>query len=201
MNNWPQNEMDEKELVRRLQRKDEQAFREVVRLYKDRMVNFLWQLTGDYEKAVDLTQETFLRVFFKAHQYRPVAPLVSWIYAIASNLAKTELKKMKKMNTVSFEEIKNFFVEEEPTYNLPEKDELIRTLREALNRLTPQYRIPIILKDIEGFSQEEIAQILRLPLGTVKARISRGRDRLKKELEKMATLKGTQSSGGERKNG
>jgi len=201
MNNYLQHEMDEQELVRRLQRKDEQAFREVVQLYKDRIVNFLWQLTGDYEKAVDLAQETFLRVFFKAHQYRPIAPLMSWIYAIASNLAKTELKRMKKMNIVSFEEIKNFFIEKEPTYNPPEKEELIRSLREALNRLSPQYRIPVILKDIEGFSQEEIAQILRLPLGTVKARISRGRSRLKKELEKMNSLEKGQSSRGERKNG
>jgi RNA polymerase sigma-70 factor (ECF subfamily) len=189
--------MDERELVKRLQQKDEQAFQEVVRRYKDRVVNYLWQLMGDYEKAVDLAQETFLRVFFKAHKYRPIAPLASWIYTIASNLAKTELRRMKKMNTVSFDDIKNIFIEEEPTYNSPEKDELIRTLRAALNRLSPHYRIPLILKDLEGFSQEEIAQILRLPLGTVKARISRGRKRLKKELEKTTALGAGRSPKGE----
>lgn len=193
------NRMDEQELMARLQRKDEQAFREVVRRYKDRVVNYLWQLTGDYEKAVDLAQETFLRVFFKAHKYRPIAPLASWIYTIASNLAKTELRRMKKMDTVSFDDVKDIFIEKEPTYNSPEKDELIRTVRAALNRLAPRYRIPLILKDLEGFSQEEIAQILRLPLGTVKARISRGRNRLKKELAKVADWGASQSTEGEKK--
>src|SRR4030043_441295 len=85
--------MDDQELIRQVQEGDEVAFRAIVSAYKDRIVNYLYQFPGDYQKAVELSQETFFRVYFKAKRYRPVAPLSSWIYAIASNLAKTEMKR------------------------------------------------------------------------------------------------------------
>ncbi len=175
--------MDEQELVSRLQEGDEMAFAQIMNTYKDRIVNYLFQFTGDYQKAVELSQETFLRVYFKADKYRPIAPFSSWIYAIASNLAKTEMKKVRKLAQVSLEDVANNL--DAGTYSLDSADSgLIKNLREALNSLHPRYRIPVVLKDMEGFSQEEIAQILKRPVGTVKARISRGRGYLKKKLEK-----------------
>jgi RNA polymerase sigma-70 factor (ECF subfamily) len=175
--------MDEQELIRLVQEGDETAFSRIVSAYKDKIVNYLYQFTGDYQKAVELSQETFVRVYFKANKYRPVAPLSSWIYAIASNLAKTEMKKARKLATVSLEEVTNNF--QANSYSQDPRDSgLIRNLREALESLHPRYRIPVILKDMEGFSQEEIAQILKKPVGTVKARISRARTMLKKKLEK-----------------
>ena len=99
--------MDEQELILRVQKGDEMAFTEIVRAYKDKITNFLWQLTGDYQKAAELAQETFLRVYFKANKYKPIAPLSSWIYTIASNLAKTEMKKERRMPTVSFDDVQN----------------------------------------------------------------------------------------------
>ncbi|MFW6160607.1 MAG: RNA polymerase sigma factor [Acidobacteriota bacterium] len=179
-------EMDEQELMERIKDGDEAAFGKIVRAYKDRMVNFIWQLTGDYERAVELAQETFMRVYFKAKQYQPVAPFSSWIYTIAANLAKTDLKKKRKMPAVSFDEVQDFFIEEEASFDSPEKKDSIRILRRALNNLHPRYRIPVVLKDMEGFSQEEIAQIMMVPVGTIKARISRGRNYLRKELEKFS---------------
>jgi len=193
--------MDEQELIRRVQEGDEEAFSKIVRAYKDRIVNFLYQLTGDYQKAVELAQETFMRVYFKAHKYKPIAPFSSWIYTIASNLAKTEMKKTRKMAVVPFDDVQNMFVEENPSFDTNAKLDLIKNLRLALNRLHSRYRIPIILKDIEGFSQEEIAQILRKPVGTIKARISRGRAYLKKELEKTSSKINYFSKNGETKNG
>ena len=175
--------MDEQELMRQVQDGDEMAFSEIVKIYKNKIVNFLFQLTGDYQRAVELSQETFMRVYFKANKYRPVAPFSSWVYTIASNLAKTELKKMKKYQAISLEEIQNTLHNEDSSNN-PSDSGLIRNLRKALNNLHPRYRIPVILKDMEGFSQEEIAQILKRPIGTVKARITRGRDYIKRELEK-----------------
>ena len=177
--------MDEQELVRQIQEGDEMAFVEIVRIYKDRIVNFLCKLTGDYQKAVDLSQETFMRVYFKAHQYKPVAPFSSWIYTIASNLAKTEMKKMRKFSFVSLDDVQNTLPIEAYAKN-PSESGIISNLKKALNSLHPRYKIPVILKDIEGFSQEEIAQILKRPLGTIKARINRGRNYLKKELEKTS---------------
>lgn len=178
--------MDEQELVCRIQEGDEVAFAEIVKIYKDRIVNFLCQLTGDYQKAVELSQETFMRIYFKAHQYKPVAPFSSWVYTIASNLAKTEMKKMRRFSVVSLDDMQRK-LPAGAHVNDPSDLGLISNLKKALDSLHPRYRIPVILKDIEGFSQEEIAEILKKPLGTVKARISRGRNYLKRELEEASS--------------
>jgi RNA polymerase sigma-70 factor (ECF subfamily) len=175
--------MDEHELIRRVQDGDERAFAEIMTLYKDRIVNYLYQFTGDYQKAVELSQETFIRVYFKADKYKPIAPLSSWIYTIASNLAKTDAKKSKRMTTVPIDDVVNHYAAG-TYYEDPADPGLVRNLREALETLHPRYRIPVVLKDVEGFSQEEIARIIKRPVGTVKARISRGREQLKKQLEK-----------------
>lgn len=175
--------MEEQELMRQVQAGDEMAFSEIVKRYKDKIVNFLWQLTGNYQVAVELSQETFMRVYFKADKYKPVAPLSSWVYTIASNLAKTEMKKSHRVTTVSLDDVDYRYAGKATANDNPEDSGLSKNLRQALNSLHPRYRIPVILKDLEGFSQEEIAQILKKPLGTIKARISRGRDYLKKELE------------------
>jgi RNA polymerase sigma-70 factor, ECF subfamily len=174
--------MDEQELIRRVQEGDEEAFAGIMEIYKDRIVNYLFQFTRDYQRAVDLSQETFLRVYFKADKYRPIAPLSSWIYAIASNLAKTDARKRRRMATVPLDEVPNSY--DAGTYSQDPPDPgLVRNLRAALEALPPRYRIPVVLKDMEGFSQEEIARIIKRPVGTVKARISRGREHLRKMLE------------------
>jgi len=97
--------MDEQELVSRLQSGDETAFAQIMSLYKDKIVNYLFQFTRDYQKAVELSQETFLRVYFKADKYKPIASFSSWIYAIATNLAKTEMKKARKLTLVSLDDV------------------------------------------------------------------------------------------------
>jgi RNA polymerase sigma-70 factor, ECF subfamily len=175
--------MDEQELIRRVQTGDEWAFGQIMALYKDRIVNYLYQFTGDYQKAAELGQETFIRVYFKADHYKPIAPLSSWIYTIASNLAKTECRRSRKMATVSLEDIPNNY-SSGTYYEDPADPGLVRNLREALEELHPRYRVPVVLKDMEGFSQEEIAKIIKRPVGTVKARISRGREQLRRKLEK-----------------
>jgi RNA polymerase sigma-70 factor (ECF subfamily) len=174
--------MDEQELVRQIQDGDEMAFTKIVNIYKDKIVNYLYQFTGDYQRAVDLSQETFMRVFFKANKYKPIAPFSSWIYAIASNLAKTEMKKVHRAPTVSLDDLHNSYSSGAFSEN-PIQSGLTRNIRQSLKALHPRYRIPVILKDMEGFSLEEIAQIMKRPVGTIKARISRGRNYLRRELE------------------
>jgi len=175
--------MDEQDLIRRVQQGDEQAFGQIMALYKDKIVNYLYQFTGDYQKSVEIAQETFIRVYFKANKYKPIAPLSSWIYTIASNLAKTECRRSRKRSTVSLEDIPNSY-SSGTYYEDPADPGLVRNLREALDALHPRYRVPVVLKDMEGFSQEEIAKIIKRPVGTVKARISRGREQLRRKLEK-----------------
>ena len=182
--------MDEQALIRRVQDGDEMAFEQIVSLYKNKIVNFLYQLVGDYERATELAQETFLRVYFKADKYKPVAPLSSWIYTIASNLGKTELKKMRRVYQVSLDDVQNKVEKGAVSSDNPESSGLEKNVREALNDLHPRYRIPVLLKDVEGFTQEEIALILKKPVGTIKARISRGRSYLKRELERAVNALG-----------
>lgn len=182
--------MDEHELMRLVKEGDEGAFSRIVAAYKDRIVNYLYQFTGDYQKAVELAQETFIRVFFRAGQYRPLAPLSSWIYAIASNLARTEMKRARRHQVVSLEDVAAHEFEASAYSRDPASSGLIENLREALKSLHPRYRIPVILKDMEGFSQDEIAEILRKPVGTIKARISRGRGILRKKLAKAVAGSG-----------
>lgn len=177
--------MDEQHLVGRLQTGDESALAEVVHNYKDKIVNYLYQITGDYQRAVDLSQETFIRVYFKANKYKPIAPFSSWVYAIASNLAKTDLKKRRRMASVSLDALPPTVELSTPSGEASDSG-LVRNLRQALETLNPRYRIPVVLKDVEGYSQEEIAAIIKRPVGTVKARISRGRAILRKQLEKAA---------------
>ncbi|MBN1224139.1 MAG: sigma-70 family RNA polymerase sigma factor [Candidatus Aminicenantes bacterium] len=182
--------MEEQELMHLVQEGDEAAFEKIVVMYKHRIVNFLTQMTGDYQKAVELAQETFMRVYFKADRYKPIAPLSAWIYTIASNLARTELKKMRKLSTVSLDDMHNSVGSQVASKDETQDTYLIKSVKRALSSLHPRYRIPVILKDIEGFSQDEIAQMLKRPVGTIKARISRGRDHLKKALEQDAKKTG-----------
>jgi RNA polymerase sigma-70 factor (ECF subfamily) len=172
--------MDEQALMKQVQQGNEMAFTKLVNIYKDRIVNYLYQTLGDYQRALDLSQETFLRVYFKAHQYKPRAPFSSWIYTIASNLAKTEMKKRRRLPLVSIEDVPNKLIRENPLGN-PNNNILV--LKKVLNSLPAKYRIPIILKEIEGFSLIELAQILKTRLGTIKARLSRGKKMLKEKLE------------------
>ncbi len=180
--------MDDQELMEKIKKGDEVAFSDLMVMYKDRVVNFLYQFTGDYQLAVDLSQETFLRVFFKAKKYRPIAPVSSWIYAIAANLARTERKKISRKAAIPLDEVTDSY--SAGTYSLDHNDPgLMRNVKQALDRLHPRYRLPVILKDVEGFSQEEIATMLKLPVGTVKARISRGREYLRRWLEEGREIK------------
>ncbi len=177
--------MDDQKLMALVGDGDQAAFAEIVRIYKDKIVNFLYQITGDYQRAVDLSQETFLRVYFKADHYKPIAPLSSWIYAIASNLAKTDLKRRRRMNAVSLDDLPPTLEVSTPGGDASDTG-LSRNLKAALDALHPRYRIPVVLKDVEGYSQEEIAGIIKRPVGTVKARISRGRAMLRRRLERAA---------------
>jgi len=176
--------MNDKNLILLVQKGDEDAFEEIMHKYKNKIVNFLYNMTGDYEKAVELSQETFIRVYYKAKKYRPKAPFSSWLFTIASNLAKTELKKMNKRKSIPLENVYNNNQQGLSETDDFEMKETVKKIRKALNNLHRRYRIPLVLKDIEGFSQEEIADMLKKPVGTIKAQISRGRQYLKQEIRK-----------------
>ncbi len=181
------------EIVDAVRGGDETAFGEIIERYRGPITNFLYRFLNDYEEAVDLAQESFVRVYFALDRYHKEYAFSTYLYRIASNLAISELRRRKRRRLVSltglFSGDDDQDIEFQPpdTRALPE-DETIDKEREqviakAIASLPDKYRLPIVLRDVQGHSYEEVAAILELGLGTTKSRISRGRGLLKGKLE------------------
>ena len=181
------------ELVDAAKGGDEEAFGAIMARYRAPITNFLFRFLNDYEEAVDLAQETFVRVYFALDRYHTEYAFSTYIYKIASNLAISELRRRKRRRLVSltglFSGEDDADVEYQPADEriLPEAELIERernaTISRAIASLPDKYRLPIVLRDIEDCSYEEVAAILELGLGTTKSRISRARALLKTKLE------------------
>jgi RNA polymerase sigma-70 factor (ECF subfamily) len=171
---------------------DESAFAVIIGRYRNPITNYLYRFLNDYEEAVDLAQETFVRVYFAIDRYHTDYAFSTYIYRIATNLAISEIRKRKRRTILSltglFQTDADDDTEFQPTDSkaLPDKDliddERERVIARAIATLPPKYRVPVILRDVEGKTYEEIARILELGLGTTKSRISRARALLKEKL-------------------
>jgi len=189
----PDHKLSDHELVAATRSGDQDAFAEIMSRYKNQITNFLYRFLNDYEEAVDLAQETFVRLYFALDRYHTEYAFSTYIYRIATNLAISEIRKRKRRNLLSltglFQGGESEDVEFQPadTRTLQdeglEEDELTKTIAKAIETLPPKYRLPIVLRDVEGRSYEEVAVILELGLGTTKSRISRGRGLLKEKLK------------------
>lgn len=174
---------------------DQEAFAELVRRYRNQITNYVYRLTNDYDSAVDLAQETFLRVFRAADRYQATYAFSTYIYRIATNLAITELRKRKRHKLVSltgFFQSRDSFEEAaelDPADLAPLQDvamvddERRSAVARAIATLPEKYRVPLVLRDVEERSYEEIARILEMSEGTVKSRISRARAFLRDKLQ------------------
>lgn len=182
--------LTDEQLIFEFQQEDVEAFNEIVFRYKDRLVNFLFRYTGNRDDSEDLAQDTFLKLYRSKHLYREIAKFSTWFYTIAINLAKTNLRKKGRYNAISISE---FDPDGEKDFDLPAKGQISpddsanasienEFIQKAINSLNEKFREVIILRDIQDLEYEEIAQITDLPLGTVKSRINRGRERLKELL-------------------
>ncbi len=176
-------------LIARFQQGDVQAFDVLVRRYKDQLLNYVYRFVGNRVDAEDIVQETFLRVFKNKHYYKEIAKFSTWVYTIAGNLAKTELRRRKRRKVFS---VSNF-VNEERDYDIPDMDQTPEQkvdgslkddiIQKAIDKLPSKFKEVILLRDVQGFSYEEISQILNIPLGTVKSRVNRGRLKLQEDLK------------------
>ena len=188
----------DEELIAAFQDGDEEAFNELVRRYKDPLVNFAFRFLGNYSEADDIAQESFIRVYKHRDAYSPVAKFSTWIYTIAGNLAKTELRRRHRHEFFSITSRRND--DEEHTYELPDLSHLPDVdadraivsdfVQRALDKLSLKYREVVILCDIQDLSYEEVCTITGLNIGTVKSRLNRARAKLqqllnvvKKEIE------------------
>ena len=184
--------LSDHELIAAAKAGDEDAFAEIVSRYKNPITNFLYRFLNDYEEAVDLAQETFVRVYFALDRYHTDFAFSTYIYRIATNLAISEIRRRKRRSLLSLTGLFQSSDEETVEFQPPDKrslqdanleeDERSKVVAKAIETLPPKYRLPIVLRDVEGKSYEEVAAILELGLGTTKSRINRGRGLLKEKL-------------------
>lgn len=181
----------DEELIARFQEGDEYAFEEIVNRFKDRLKNFVYRYLSNEEAAEDVVQETFLRVYQKKHMYRNIAKFSTWIYTIAGNLAKTELRKRKRRKMYSLNDLGL----EDKEYEIPseefapegevEGEYTEQEIQAAIDKLSEKFKTVIILRDIQELSYEEISNIVDVPVGTVKSRINRARLKLQEKLRHL----------------
>ena len=180
-------------LIEATKQGDESAYAEIVQRYRNPIVNYLYRFLNDYEEAIDLAQETFVRVYFAIDRYHTGYAFSTYIYRIATNLAISELRRRKRRRLLSLTGLFQSEADDNTEFqpkderqlqddNLVE-DEQSKVIARAIAALPEKYRVPIILRDVEGRSYEEIAEIMELGLGTTKSRISRGRGLLKEKLK------------------
>lgn len=189
----PEQKRTDHALIEATKSGDEAAFGEIMDRYRSPITNYLYRFLNDYEEAVDLAQETFVRVYFAIDRYHTQFAFSTYIYRIATNLAISEIRRRKRRRLMSltglFQSEDDTQVEFQPpdTRKLQDtelvEDERSQVIARAIAALPEKYRIPVILRDIEGRSYDEIAEIMQLGLGTTKSRINRGRGLLKEKLQ------------------
>ena len=181
-------DLTDEELILLFQNSDANAYSELALRYKDKLKSFLFRYTNEMAQAEDLSQDTLLKVYIKKDSYKPIAKFSTWLYTIASNLAKTELRKLKRRKTYSVSDLSRYdheFVIKSPDGSAEIDAESItieKSIQHALNQLPKDFKTIIILRDIQELSYEDISKIVDVPIGTVKSRINRGRLKLQKLL-------------------
>lgn len=186
--------LSDQEVVARAREGREPAYRELIRRYERPVFSLIFRMVRDRELAEDLTQETFVKALNAVESYRPEFKFSSWIFKIANNAAIDHLRR-RELQTLSLEGAPNAVTPEaieatalqlrdrlESPLEELEARELGGQIEAAIARLRPEYRSCILLRHVEGRAYEEIAEILDLPLGTVKTYIHRARNELRASL-------------------
>ena len=183
-------ELTDEELISKFQGGDIGAYTQLVNRYKDRLFNFIYRFVYDIDKADDILQDTFLKLYTHKNSYKEIAKFSTWLYTIAANLARTELRKIKRRKTFSVSELSRDdreFIISSPDIE-PDDENLAqifeKNVQRALVELPDDFKTIIILRDIQELSYDEISKIVEVPLGTVKSRINRGRVKLQELLKK-----------------
>ena len=187
----------ERALIEKCKNGDIESFEKLIEKYQVVAFNIAYRMIGNKEDASDMAQEALIKVFKSLKNFRGDSSFSTWFYRIVTNKCIDTLRKMKKVKTVSLD--KEFETESgsysmevadnkylpDKLYEVKEKQELVQA---ALKKVPEKYRTVLVLRDIQGFTYDEIVEITNNPLGTVKSRISRGRLLLKEILIKESEL-------------
>lgn len=184
--------MQDELLIRRAQRGDADAFEQLLLEHQKNVYNLCYRMAGNPDDAMDLSQETFLRAWRCLDQYQFASAFSTWLYRLCSNICIDFLRKRRRRQTVplTFEDADG----EEQTYAVPDAQPLPEeqvelkltreTLAAAMAQLLPEHRAVLQLRVVNEMSYEQIADVLDIQIGTVKSRLSRARNQLKKILER-----------------
>ncbi len=181
----------DEELIIRFQDGDEQAYVELVNRYRNRLMTFVYRFVNDMEKAEDIVQDTLMKLYTHRHYYRNIAKFSTWIYTIAGNFAKTELRRKKRhkvtnLSQMGFDDREYQLPSVEPeTGETAQGHFAEKKIQMAIQELPLHFRTVVILRDIQELSYEEISKIVDVPLGTVKSRINRARLQLQQSLKEF----------------
>lgn len=181
------------ELVKRVQQGDKKAFDVLVHKYQQKLVNLISRFVSDHAECHDVAQEAFIKAYRAIGNFRGDSQFYTWLYRIAANTAKNHLASRSRKSpaySVDVEDAEHYSGESGlKDYTNPENllltDEIKQTVFRAIEALPDDLKSAITLREIEGLSYEEIAEVMDCPIGTVRSRIFRARDAIDKELRPL----------------
>lgn len=172
--------MDDKNLIAKSKSGDIEAFELLIEQYQPMVYNLSYKMLGNYDDASDAAQDALIKIYKKINTFQEKSKFSTWIYRLTYNVCLDKLRQRKNISTQQLDEE---IVDKELTPQFAvEKNERIQKIYDAINSLSPEYKAAIIMRDVNGHSYDEIAEILGCSIGTVKSRINRGRTRLKEIL-------------------
>lgn len=184
----------DEQIAARCKNGDMQAFDDLVTKYQSKVINMAYGMLSDKEDAYDAAQEVFLKIYKYIGNFRGQASLSTWIYRITVNVCNDFLRKRGRKIVVSLsqenddDKMKEIPDESSAPHEHAERNETCIEVREAISQLKEEYRQVILLYDIEGLSYEEISDVVRCPVGTVKSRLNRARKALRQILSDKREL-------------
>jgi RNA polymerase sigma-70 factor (ECF subfamily) len=182
----------EARLARKALKGDQQAFAEIVGLYQDKLYHMAFRMLGSRQEAEDVVQEAFLRVYRNLDRYDEGMKFSTWIYRIATNLCIDRLRKRKATYSLDAESTEHEGLDGYAVIpsddRTPESEMLLsetqRIVRQAIDTLPAKYKSVMVLRYLHDLSLQEIGEVLDMPVTTVKTRVHRGREYLRKKLER-----------------
>jgi len=179
----------EKSLINLVKKGDKKAYEVLVLQYQDRLVFSIYKFLKDYELAQDIAQEAFVKAFKNIEKFRGDSSFYTWIYRIAINTAKNFLSSKSRKSEIYDDEIMELKLSEsavtsENPENILEAEELRSLMMDAIQGLPDDIRTTLSLREFDGLSYEEIAEVQNCPIGTVRSRIHKGREILDKTFSK-----------------
>lgn len=186
-------EMRDEDLIVLVQQGQRKAYDILVTRYKNRLYNFILKMVANPTEAEELTQETLIRAYIYADKYREIARFSTWLFTIATNLVRNNIRKIKRRpytvaidpapdeDKMPVDPVDN---SADPSEDI-QRQELADLISEATSQIPEKYRIPFLLREIEQMSYEEIQEATGLKLGTVRSRINRARTRFRKAIKPL----------------